>query len=103
MGKIAYFGDEITSKLFLSFGFDVFTENLVDNFLNAYKNDKYYILIVSEEEQQKILKVYEELNKKLLPVVIFLPSKGKREMVNYKYIKKLTEKAIGVDILEKGE
>ena len=103
MGKIAYFGDEITSKFLSSYGFDTFFENLVDNFINAYKSDKYEILFVSEEESDKILKVYEELNKKLLPVVIFLPSKGRRELINYKYIKKLTEKAIGVDILEKGE
>lgn len=103
MGKIAYFGDEIVSKFLSSFGFEVFYENITENFLNSYKSDEYDILIVSEEFSEKILKIYEELNKKFLPVVIFLPAKGEKKEINYKYIKKLTEKAIGVDILEKGE
>ncbi|MCX8095042.1 MAG: hypothetical protein N3D74_02480 [Caldisericia bacterium] len=103
MSKIAYFGDEIISKFLSSFGIKTFSENIIENFINSYKNDEYSILIISEEVSHEILKVYEELNKKILPVVLFLPSKGKREEINYKYIKKLTEKAIGVDILEKGE
>ncbi len=103
MGKIAYFGDEITSKFLSSYGIDSFYENILENFIKTYKSDEYLLILISEEHSNEILKVYEELNKKFLPCILFLPTKGKREEHNYKYIKKLTEKAIGVDILEKGE
>lgn len=103
MGRIAYFGDEITSKFLYSYGIDTFYNDIEKNFLDVYKSDDYLIIIISEDLHERIMKIYEEINKKLLPIVLFLPSKGKKREINYKYIKKLTEKAIGVDILEKGE
>ena len=103
MGRIAYFGDEITSKFLSTYGIDCFYENIFENFLKVYKGEDYFLIIISEEHSHEISKVYEEINKKILPAILFLPSKGVKKELNYKYIKKLTEKAIGVDILEKGE
>lgn len=103
MGKILYLGDENFSIFLKSFNFDTFSENIVENFIKSYKSGDYTIIMVSEEYSKDILKIYEEIDKKLLPIVIFLPSKGIKNEINYKYIKKLSEKAIGVDILEKGD
>lgn len=103
MNKILYLGDKNFSIFLNSFNIDSFNENIVENFIKAYKSNKYSIIIVSEEYYKEILKVYEEMEKKIFPIVLFLPSKGKKENINYKYIKRLSEKAIGVDILEKGE
>ncbi|MGB9750024.1 MAG: V-type ATP synthase subunit F [Caldisericia bacterium] len=103
MGKILYLGDKNFSIFLKSYSFDTISENIIDNFIKAYKNGDYTIIVVSEEYSSDILKVYDELEKKFLPIVIFLPSKGIKKEINYQYIKKLSEKAIGVDILEKGE
>jgi vacuolar-type H+-ATPase subunit F/Vma7 len=103
MGKILYIGDKNFSIFLKSYNFDTISENIVENFIKSYKSNEYAIIIVSEEHSNEILKVYEEIDKKLLPIVIFLPSKGIKKEINYKYIKKLSEKAIGVDILEKGD
>lgn len=103
MNKILYLGDKNFSIFLNSFNIDSFNENIAENFIKAYKSNKYSIIIVSEEYHKEILKVYEEMEKKILPIVLFLPSKGKKENINYKYVKRLSEKAIGVDILEKGE
>ncbi|MBP8992112.1 MAG: hypothetical protein KBG82_09055 [Spirochaetes bacterium] len=103
MGKILYLGDDDFSIFLKSYNFDTINENIVDNFAKSYKSGDYTIIIISEEYSDDILKVYEELEKKFLPIVIFLPSKGIKKEINYKYIKKSSEKAIGVDILEKGE
>lgn len=103
MGKILYLGDKIFSIFLKSYNFDTVSENIIENFIKGYKSGDYTIIVVSEEYSNEILKVYEEIEKKILPIVLFLPSKGIKKEINYKYIKKLAEKAIGVDILEKGD
>lgn len=103
MGKILYLGDKNFSNFLKSYNIDSFSDNILENFIKGYKSGEYYIILISEECSDEVLKVYEEIDKKILPVVIFLPSKGIKKEISYKYLKKLSEKAIGVDILEKGE
>ncbi|MCD6167946.1 MAG: hypothetical protein J7J33_01390 [Caldisericia bacterium] len=81
MDKICFFGDESIGLILKGLGIDAF----------------------SGKNIEAILPIYFEMRKRFLPVVIFLPTKGKREEVSFKYIRRMIEKAVGVDILKKGE
>ena len=104
MDKICFFGDESIGLILKGLGIDAFSgKNIEASFQDAYKKNLYSLIIVSEDLKDRILPIYLEMRKRFLPVVIFLPTKGKREEVSFKYIRRMIEKAVGVDILKKGE
>lgn len=104
MDKLCFFGDESIGLILKGLGIDAFSGEIIEEkFEEAYSSKIYSLIMVSEDLKDRILPKYLEMKKRFLPGVIFLPTKGKREEVSFTYIRRMIEKAVGVDILKKGE
>ncbi|MCK4778055.1 MAG: hypothetical protein KAS39_06710 [Actinomycetia bacterium] len=102
--KVGMVGDENSCLPFSSLGITTF--NIEEDSLKSLENklieDGYKLLMVTEDIYEKHEDDAELFRKKGISVLV-IPSSKERKKLAYSRIKKIVEKAVGTDILERKE
>ena len=101
MSKIAFLGDETASLAFMGLGVRVYRIEPPEALQRWSEiKEKFSIILMTETIYREIKEVVDE-SKALLPAVLIIPDAKGSAGLGLERMKKLIEKAVGVDILSK--
>lgn len=106
MSKVAVIGPRDSVLAFRALGADVFPVTSRDgalSALNKVKDEGYQVVFITEALSSELAGPLEELGNQAAPVITIIPDNRGSLGIGLGRIKQRVEKAIGVDILFKGE
>ena len=104
--KICVIGNKDSVLIFKAIGADVFTandENEAKTLIHDLAKDNYAVIYITENLAEKISDTLDKYKTRPYPAIIPIPSASGSTGYGNEGIKKDMEKAIGADILFKGE
>ncbi len=102
MYKMAVIGDKDSILGFKALGvatYPVRGEEETPRVLSRVARENYAVICITENVAGQVLPQLEELNKKLLPAILFIPNNQGTLGLGMEQIRRNAEKAIGADIL----
>ncbi|MDO8886284.1 V-type ATP synthase subunit F [Candidatus Oleimmundimicrobium sp.] len=102
MSKVALIGDKTSVLGFQALGFDAYpvTEpREARNIWSEVKDSNYTVIMVTEEIYREIEDLLIEFADKFTPAVLIIPPAKGGQGVGFQRMKKIVEKAVGMDIL----
>ncbi|NLC69542.1 MAG: V-type ATP synthase subunit F [Clostridiaceae bacterium] len=102
MHRIGVIGDKDSILVFKAVGFSVFEANTAEEgekVLHALVKEDYGVIYVTEQIAAKIQHVLETYRKCRIPAIITIPGNQGSLGVGMDNIRKLVEKAVGINIL----
>ncbi|HDP70199.1 MAG TPA: V-type ATP synthase subunit F [Actinobacteria bacterium] len=102
MSKIAFIGDKTSVLGFQALGFDAYP--VVDpqesrNVWSEIKEENYTVIMVTEEVYKEIDDLISEVAESFTPAVLIIPPAKGGKGLGFQRMKKIVEKAVGMDIL----
>lgn len=104
MSKAAILGDKTSTLSFKAIGIDAYViekESQIEEAWNKVIKGDYSVVFLTEALYPKLSSLVEEIREQFTPAVVIVPSGKETTQEGQKRIKKIVERAVGVDILAK--